>query len=367
MTMWSRRFASSSSAKKRSNAGGRGSSEFSMALESVSKSLPGGRKLFQNVNLSFLQGAKIGLIGPNGAGKSSLMKIMGKIEKTDFDGDVWHQKDLRVGFLEQEPTLKDNSTVWDNVLEGIKEKTSLIEKFDEVSVAMGDPEADFDKLLDEQSKLQLRIDALNCWSINHEVEIVMNALSCPPRDSIAGNLSGGERRRVALARLLLEEPEVLLLDEPTNHLDEKSVMWLENYLHSYTGTVVAITHDRYFLENVAEWVLEVDNGTATPYKGNYSAWMQTKIDALSREKKIEARQRKLMERELRWISKSEEGKKNRSITSFEALATDGEDDNRPGKRVAGGRDSRAHPAAHGGARNESDSSDEAIGLRKNAI
>lgn len=274
-----------------------------MALKGVTKVLPGGRKLFENVNLSFLDNAKIGMIGPNGAGKSSVLQILGRLgDSSDFDGEVWHQKDLRVGYLHQEPELIDDATVWENVMAGIEEKTSLVEKFEAVSVAMGDPDADFDKLLEEQAELQYRIEALNCWSITHEVDIVMEALSCPPRDAIAKHLSGGERRRVALARLLLEEPEVLLLDEPTNHLDEKSVHWLEKYLETYPGTVVAITHDRYFLDNVAQWILEVDSGRVMPYEGNYSSWMTAKMKRLDVAKKGEARRRSMMERELSWIS-----------------------------------------------------------------
>ena len=211
---------------------------------------------------------------------------------------------------------------------GIHEKVSLLSRFDAVSGEMCDPEADFDKLLEEQSEIQQRIEELNCWNINHEVEIVMNALNCPPRDAVAGHLSGGERRRVALARLLLEDPEVLLLDEPTNHLDESSVMWLERYLDQYKGTVIAITHDRYFLENVAQWILEIEDGAANPFEGNYSAWMRTKMNRLSQEKKIESKQRKMMERELRWMameSKNENtkegaiGSKQRTLTSFNSL------------------------------------------------
>ena len=316
-----------------------------MALRGVSKSLPGGRKLFENVHLNFLEGAKIGLIGPNGAGKSSLMNILGNMPGADFDGEMWHRKDLKIGFLEQEPRLEEHATVWENVLDGIREKTELLETFESVSMAMGDPDADFDSLMKEQSEIQQRIDALNCWSINHEVDIVMNALSCPPRDAIAGNLSGGERRRVALARLLLEEPEVLLLDEPTNHLDEASVHWLEKYLSDYRGTVIAITHDRYFLENVAEWILEVEDGHVTPYSGNYSSWMRAKLDMLSREKKIEARRRKMMERELRWISNTNEGGKARSIVSFDEHK---KEDGGAGKRVNSGAIVIPPPARIGG-------------------
>jgi len=322
------------------------STSFSMALKGVTKALPSGRKLFDEVHLNFMDGAKIGLIGPNGAGKSSLLKIVGKLVNDGYDGEVWHKKDLRVGYLEQEPILEEDSTVWDNVSMGIHEKMSLLSRFDAVSEAMCDPEADFDKLLEEQSEIQQRIEELNCWNINHEVEIVMNALNCPPRDSVAGNLSGGERRRVALARLLLEDPEVLLLDEPTNHLDESSVMWLERYLDSYKGTVIAITHDRYFLENVAQWILEIENGRANPFEGNYSTWMRTKMNRLSQEKKIESKQRKMMERELRWMSMESKkqqvgggenaiGSKQRTLTSFNSLMQKAGAES-PKRRVEGG-------------------------------
>eukprot|EP00938_MAST-03A_sp_MAST-3A-sp1_P001561 g1561.t1 len=326
-----------------------------MALKDVSKALPSGRKLFDRVHLNFMDGAKIGLIGPNGAGKSSLLKIVGKIQNDGFDG-VWHKKDLRVGYLEQEPILEDGSTVWDNVSMGIHEKVSLLSRFDAVSSEMCDPEADFDKLLEEQSEIQQRIEELNCWNINHEVEIVMNALNCPPRDAVAGHLSGGERRRVALARLLLEDPEVLLLDEPTNHLDESSVMWLERYLDQYKGTVIAITHDRYFLENVAQWILEIEDGAANPFEGNYSAWMRTKMNRLSQEKKIESKQRKMMERELRWMameSKNENtkegaiGSKQRTLTSFNSLMQKAGAES-PKRRIEGGAIAIPSPPRVGG-------------------
>ena len=345
-----------------------------MALKDVSKALPSGRKLFDRVHLNFMDGAKIGLIGPNGAGKSSLLKIVGKIQNDGFDGarfcfqpssrnTLTHthtggmaQKDLRVGYLEQEPILEDGSTVWDNVSMGIHEKVSLLSRFDAVSGEMCDPEADFDKLLEEQSEIQQRIEELNCWNINHEVEIVMNALNCPPRDAVAGHLSGGERRRVALARLLLEDPEVLLLDEPTNHLDESSVMWLERYLDQYKGTVIAITHDRYFLENVAQWILEIEDGAANPFEGNYSAWMRTKMNRLSQEKKIESKQRKMMERELRWMameSKNENtkegaiGSKQRTLTSFNSLMQKAGAES-PKRRIEGGAIAIPPPPRVGG-------------------
>ncbi|CAM9261242.1 unnamed protein product, partial [Choristocarpus tenellus] len=258
------------------------SQDYVMSMKSVGKQLPGGRELFGNASLSFTHGAKIGVLGVNGSGKSTVLKILAGQDK-EHDGEVWIKEGLRVKYLSQEPDLDLNLNVMDNIRIGIAEQESLVRRFEEVSVSMGDPEADLDALLAEQSELQSRIDEADAWTLQHRVDISMRKLRVPPGDSPVAQLSGGEKRRVALCRLLLEMPDIVLLDEPTNHLDAESVLWLEEYLRSFKGTVISITHDRYFLDNVASWILEVDRGVLIPYKGNYSEWLHQKQGRLDLE------------------------------------------------------------------------------------
>jgi sulfate-transporting ATPase len=242
------------------------SQRYAYTLHDVSKQFATGRVLFKNVNLQFFEGAKIGILGGNGSGKSSLLKIIAGIEK-EFDGKAFAAAGLKIGYLAQEPELNDDLTVAENVLEGIKDKHNLLLRYDEISAEFALPDADIDKLTEEQAELTAAIDKLNIWDLNSKIEVALKALNCPPGDSSVTNLSGGERRRVALCKLLLSEPDILLLDEPTNHLDADSVAWLENYLSLYRGLVIAITHDRYFLDKVAGYILEIDAGSLYPFKG----------------------------------------------------------------------------------------------------
>jgi ATP-binding cassette ChvD family protein len=266
--------------------------QYIYVMKGLTKIYPGGRKVLENIWLSFLPGAKIGVLGHNGAGKSTLLRIMAGIDK-DFAGEAWAAEGVSVGFLQQEPQLDASKDVLGNVMEGVGETAAMLKEFEEVSNAMGDPDADFDKLLARQAELQEKIEHADAWDIQRKVEIAMDALRCPPGDADVTKLSGGERRRVALCRLLLSHPDMLLLDEPTNHLDAESVAWLEQFLQEYKGTVVAITHDRYFLDNVAGWILELDRGKGIPYEGNYSGWLEQKSKRLQQEEKQEtARQPK---------------------------------------------------------------------------
>ncbi|ETV88201.1 hypothetical protein, variant [Aphanomyces astaci] len=290
------------------NAGGGIPGDFIAHVKELGVSLPNGKKLFENMNLAFLNGAKIGILGSNGSGKSTLMKVIAGVNK-DFDGERWTKPGLRIGYLQQEPQLDPNKTVFENVMDGIKESTALLKQFDDVSAAMGEPDADFDKLLDEQAKLQERIELLDCWDLTYEVERAMAALRVPPGDSDVTVLSGGERRRVALCRLVLEKPDILLLDEPTNHLDAESVGWLETYLKSYKGTVLSITHDRYFLDNVAGWILELERGNNYVYEGNYTYFLEQKRNRLSMDKKREAVRSRQLAMELEWVQTHQGNKK----------------------------------------------------------
>ncbi|ETW01273.1 hypothetical protein H310_06844 [Aphanomyces invadans] len=290
------------------NAGGGIPGDFVAHVRELGVSLPNGKKLFENMNLAFLNGAKIGILGSNGSGKSTLMKVLAGVNK-DFDGERWTKPGLRIGYLPQEPQLDPNKTVFENVMDGIKESTALLKQFDDVSAAMGEPDADFDKLLDEQAKLQEKIELLGCWDLTYEVERAMAALRVPPGDSDVTVLSGGERRRVALCRLVLEKPDILLLDEPTNHLDAESVGWLELYLKSYKGTVLSITHDRYFLDNVAGWILELERGNNYVYEGNYTYFLEQKRSRLNMDKKREAVRSKQLAMELEWVQTHQGNKK----------------------------------------------------------
>ncbi len=295
--------------------------QYIYVMKGLTKIYPGGRKVLENVWLSFLPGAKIGVLGHNGAGKSTLLRIMAGIDK-DFSGEAWAAEGASVGFLPQEPQLDPAKDVLGNVMEGVGATAALLQEFEAVSNAMGDPDADFDKLLARQAELQEQIEHADAWDVQRKVEIAMDALRCPAGDADVTKLSGGERRRVALCRLLLSNPDMLLLDEPTNHLDAESVAWLEHFLQNYKGCVVAITHDRYFLDNVAGWILELDRGKGIPYEGNYSGWLEQKRDRLQQEEKTESSRQRTLDRELEWIRQSPKARQAKSkarVTAYEAL------------------------------------------------
>jgi ATP-binding cassette ChvD family protein len=297
--------------------------QYIYVMKELGKVFPGGKELFKNIHLSFLPGAKIGVLGVNGAGKSTLLKIMAGVEK-DFNGEAWAAEGARVGYLPQEPDLDPKKTVGENVMEGAGEVKTMLDRFNEISNKFAEPMDDDEmaKLLEEQGALQERIDAVDGWSLDSKIEMAMDALRCPPSDADVTKLSGGERRRVALCRLLLQKPDLLLLDEPTNHLDAESVAWLEQHLQAYEGTVVAITHDRYFLDNVAGWILELDRGRGIPYEGNYSGWLEQKRKRLEQEERTEASRQKALAEELEWIRASPRARQAKSkarITAFEQL------------------------------------------------
>ncbi len=280
-------------------------------MHGLTKAFPGGKKVFENINLSFLPGAKIGVLGVNGAGKSTLLKIMAGLDK-EFQGEAWAADGVKVGYLAQEPELDADKTVRGNVMEGVAEKQALIDRYNELAMNYSDETAD------EMAKLQDIIDSQNLWDLDSQVEQAMDALRCPPDDAAVSTLSGGEKRRVALCKLLLSEPDMLLLDEPTNHLDAESVAWLEHYLESYKGTVVLVTHDRYFLDNVTGWILELDRGRGIPYEGNYSEWLKQKEKRLIQEgREEEARQRTLKE-ELEWVQASPRARQTKSKARIKA-------------------------------------------------
>jgi ATP-binding cassette ChvD family protein len=295
--------------------------QYIYVMKGLGKTYPGGKKVLEDIWLSFLPGAKIGVLGHNGSGKSTLLKIMAGVEK-DFNGEAWAADGVSVGYLEQEPQLDPDKDVLGNVMEGVGETAALLTEFEEVSNAMGDPDADFDALLARQAELQEKIDHADAWDVQRKVEIAMDALRCPPGDADVSKLSGGERRRVALCRLLLSHPDMLLLDEPTNHLDAESVAWLEQFLQEYTGTVVAVTHDRYFLDNAAGWILELDRGRGIPYEGNYSGWLEQKAKREDIEAKSESSRDRTLARELEWIrqgAKARQAKSKARINAYEAL------------------------------------------------
>lgn len=266
----------------------------------VSKTFPPQRKVLNDIYLSFFYGAKIGIIGLNGSGKSTLLKIIAGVE-TAYEGEVVFSPGYSVGYLEQEPRLDNTKTVKEVVQEGVQEIMDLLREYDEINAAFAEPDADFDKLIARQGELQERLDHVDAWNLDNKLERAMDALRCPPEEALVANLSGGERRRVALCRLLLRQPDILLLDEPTNHLDAESVEWLEHHLQQYAGTVIAITHDRYFLDNVAGWILELDRGEGIPWKGNYSSWLEQKTARMALEEKQASKRRKTLERELEWV------------------------------------------------------------------
>jgi sulfate-transporting ATPase len=281
----------------------------------------GKKQVLKDIYLSYFYGAKIGVIGLNGSGKSSLLRILAGTDR-DFIGETVISPGHTVGFLEQEPQLDPNKTVREIVEQGVQPVIDLLKEFDEINNAFGDPDADMDKLMERQGKVQDKLDAAGAWDLDSKLEMAMDALRCPPGDTLCGILSGGEKRRVALCRLLLQSPDILLLDEPTNHLDAESVEWLEKHLQQYRGTVIAVTHDRYFLDNVAGWILELDRGAGIPFKGNYSSWLEQKQERLKNEEKSESQRQKTLERELEWIRMSPKGRHAKGkarITSYENL------------------------------------------------
>ncbi len=287
------------------------------SMERVSKTVPPQKQILKNIYLSFFYGAKIGVLGLNGSGKSSLLRIIAGKDKS-YTGDIVFSQGYSVGMLEQEPELDPTKTVREIVEEGVAEVVALLKEFDEINEAFGDPDADFDKLLERQGTVQEKLDHHNAWELDTRLERAMDALRCPPSDQNVANLSGGEKRRVALCRLLLQEPDVLLLDEPTNHLDAESVLWLEEHLRQYKGTVIAVTHDRYFLDNVAGWILELDRGEGIPWKGNYSSWLEQKQNRLAKEEKTESRRQKSLQRELEWVRMTPKARQAKSKARLEA-------------------------------------------------
>lgn len=287
------------------------------SMVNLTKSLPSGKPILKNIYLSFFYGAKIGIIGLNGSGKSTLMRIIAGEEKSGYTGDVVFSEGYSVGMLSQEPQLDETKTVREIVEEGAAETVTVLKAYEECNEKFGDPEVlenpdKMEALMKEQERLSTQIDALNAWELDTKLERAMDALRCPEPDASVANLSGGERRRVALCRLLLQEPDILLLDEPTNHLDAESVYWLEQHLQQYKGTVIAVTHDRYFLDNVAGWILELDRGEGIPWEGNYSSWLEQKERRLAKEEKTESKRQKTLQRELEWVRMSPKGRQAKS-------------------------------------------------------
>jgi energy-dependent translational throttle protein EttA len=300
--------------------------QFIYVMKGLRKVVPPSRVILDDIWLSFYPGAKIGVLGPNGAGKSSLLRIMAGIDQ-EFQGEAWPHAGTRIAFLPQEPQLDPEKTVQGNVEEAVAAQRGLLKEFEEISMAFAEPMDDdaMQKLLDRQAKVQEQIDAHDLWNLDNKIEVAMDALRLPPADAEVTNLSGGERRRVALCRVLLSEPDMLLLDEPTNHLDAESVAWLEHHLETFPGTVVAITHDRYFLDNVAKWILELDRGRGVPYEGNYSGWLDQKRTRLAQEEKQASARQRTLERELEWVrmsARARQAKSKARIQKYEELASD---------------------------------------------
>jgi ATP-binding cassette ChvD family protein len=303
--------------------------QYIYVMKGLTKIYPGGRKVLENIWLSFLPGAKIGVLGLNGSGKSTLLRVMAGHDN-DFAGEAWAAEGASVGFLPQEPALDPGKDVLGNIMDGLADKKALLDKFNAVSARFADELSaeEMDALLAEQAELQEKIDAQNLWELDRTIEIAMDALRCPPPEAKVDTLSGGERRRVALCRLLLQQPDLLLLDEPTNHLDAESVAWLERFLQDYKGTVVAVTHDRYFLDNVAGWILELDRGKGIPWEGNYSSWLEQKEKRLEQEERAESARRRTLQHELEWIRQSPRARQAKSkarITAYERLLSEGAD------------------------------------------
>ncbi len=300
--------------------------EYAFVMKDLKKVVPPKREILRGIWLSFFHGAKIGVLGANGAGKSSLLRIMAGADQ-DFLGEAFSAAGLKIGHLPQEPQLDASRDVRGNVEDGVAETRALLTRFEEVSARLGEPldGDEMEKLLEEQARLQDRIDASNAWDLDHTVEMAMDALRCPPGDADVAKISGGERRRVALCRLLLSRPDMLLLDEPTNHLDAESVAWLERYLKEYPGTIVAVTHDRYFLDNVAGWILELDRGHGIPWEGNYSSWLEQKQERLAREEKADVARQRTLARELEWVRlapRARQAKSKARLQAYEAMASE---------------------------------------------
>ncbi|MEX1660210.1 energy-dependent translational throttle protein EttA [uncultured Thioclava sp.] len=288
-------------------------------MDGVSKTYPGGKKCFENIHLNFLPGVKIGVVGVNGAGKSTLLKIMAGMDK-DFQGEAWAAKGAKVGYLAQEPELDDSKTVRENVMLGVAAKTAKLERYNELAMNYSDETAD------EMAALQDQIDAENLWDLDSQVDIALEALRCPPDDANVANLSGGERRRVALCQLLLEAPDMLLLDEPTNHLDAETIAWLQKHLIEYKGTILCVTHDRYFLDDITSWILELERGRGIPYEGNYSAWLEQKAKRMAQEAREDKAKQKVLEKELQWIragAKARQAKSKARIAAYDKMADEG--------------------------------------------
>ncbi|MBN2741722.1 MAG: energy-dependent translational throttle protein EttA, partial [Rhodobacteraceae bacterium] len=288
-------------------------------MDGVSKTYPGGKKCFENIHLNFLPGVKIGVVGVNGAGKSTLLKIMAGMDK-DFQGEAWAAKGAKVGYLAQEPELDDDKTVRENVMLGVSAKTAKLERYNELAMNYSDETAD------EMAALQDQIDAENLWDLDSQVDIALEALRCPPDDANVANLSGGERRRVALCQLLLEAPDMLLLDEPTNHLDAETIAWLQKHLIEYKGTILCVTHDRYFLDDITSWILELERGRGIPYEGNYSAWLEQKAKRIAQEAREDKAKQKVLEKELQWIragAKARQAKSKARIAAYDKMADEG--------------------------------------------
>ena len=289
-------------------------------MDGVSKTYPGGKKCFENIRLSFLPGVKIGVVGVNGAGKSTLMKIMAGLDK-DFSGEAWAAEGAKVGYLPQEPHLDDSLTVRENVMLGVAEKKAVLDRYNELAMNYSDETAD------EMAQLQDQIDAENLWDLDSQIDVSMEALRCPPDEADVATLSGGERRRVALCKLLLEAPEMLLLDEPTNHLDAETIAWLQQHLIDYKGTILIVTHDRYFLDDITGWILELDRGRGVPYEGNYSSWLEQKAKRLAQEAREDKSKQKTLERELEWMrqgQKARQAKQKARINAYNELASQSE-------------------------------------------
>jgi len=309
--------------------------QYSFVMKGMTKTFPGASKpVLNNINLQFYPDAKIGIVGPNGTGKSTLMKIMAGMDK-EFTGEAWPGEHIRLGYLAQEPELDPTKTVKENVMDGVRAVADLVDRFNEISTIMGDPpeDADFDALMEEMGTLQEKIDAVDGWSLDSQLELAMDALRCPPGDSPVTSLSGGEKRRIALTRLLLEKPDILLLDEPTNHLDAESVAWLEKHLVDYKGNVILVTHDRYFLDNVVSWILELDRGRYFVYEGNYSTYLEKKAKRLEQESREDAGRQKAIKDELEWIRQSPKARQTKSkarIKSFDQLV-EAQENRTPGK------------------------------------
>ena len=297
--------------------------QYIYVMKALSKNYPGGKQILKDVWLSFFPGSKIGIIGPNGSGKTTLLKIMAQLDK-DYHGEAWAADGVKIGYLPQEPQLDNKLDVVSNIKEGLGEVTELMKEYEAINLKFAEPMDDdtMNTLLARQGELQDRIDTLDAWDLDRQIEIAMDALRCPPGDSPVDKLSGGEKRRIALCRLLLQKPDLLLLDEPTNHLDAESVAWLDRHLQEYKGTVVLITHDRYFLDNVVGWILEIDRGQGIPYEGNYSSWLEQKQKRLLVEEKQESSRQKQLTRELEWIRQSPKARQAKSkarISSYEEL------------------------------------------------